>query len=52
MREGIDYSTAAGRGGRHTGRPPRLSTDQARQVRSLRAGAESIADLDGGFGVC
>ena len=40
-----------GRGGRHTGRSPRLTTDQARQVRSLRAGGESIADLDRGFGV-
>jgi len=37
--------------GRHTGRPPRLSPDQVRQVRSLRAGGESIADLVRGFGV-
>ena len=42
-----------GRGGRHTGRSPRLTTDQARPGRSgpLRAGGESIADLDRGFGV-
>jgi len=28
--------------GRHTGRPPRLSEAQSRQVRSLRAGGKSI----------
>ena len=37
--------------GRHPGRSPRLSADQVRQVRGLRAGGESIADLAGGFGV-
>jgi len=37
--------------GRHTGRPPRLTADQVRQVRSLRAAGESIAELVGGFGV-
>jgi len=30
---------------------PRLTADQVRQVRSLRDGGESIADLVGGFGV-
>jgi len=29
----------------------RLTADQVRQVRSLRDGGESIADLVGGFGV-
>lgn len=38
------------RGG-HTGRPSRLSDAQARQVRSLRAGGESIAELIRTFGV-
>ena len=37
--------------GRHTGRPSRLSNAQARQVRSLRAGGESIAELIRTFGV-
>jgi len=37
--------------GRHTGRPARLSPDQVRQVRALRAGGESIADLVRSFGV-
>ena len=36
--------------GRHTGRPPKLTADQARQVRSLRAGGESITDLTRSFG--
>lgn len=36
--------------GRHTGRPPTLTADQARQVRSLRAGGESITDLTRSFG--
>lgn len=31
--------------GRHTGRPPRLTPAQTRQVRALRDGGESIADL-------
>jgi len=31
--------------GRHTGRPPRLSAAQTRQVRALRDGGETIADL-------
>jgi len=37
--------------GRHTGRPPRLSIDQMRQVRALRGGGESISDLVRSFGV-
>jgi DNA invertase Pin-like site-specific DNA recombinase len=37
--------------GRHTGRPPRSTPAQARQVRSLRAGGESIAELARTFGV-
>jgi len=37
--------TAARLRGRHTGRPPRLTPAQTRQVRSLRDGGESIADL-------
>jgi len=37
--------------GRHTGRPPRLTPAQTRQVRSLRNGGESIADLVTSFGV-
>jgi len=35
--------------GRHTGRPPRLSPAQARQVRSLRAGGETIGELVAGL---
>lgn len=37
--------------GRHTGRPPKLTSDQARQVRALRASGESIAELVRSFGV-
>jgi len=37
--------------GRHTGRPPRLTGAQARQVRALRTAGESIADLVRSFGV-
>jgi len=37
--------------GRHTGRPPRLTPAQTRQVRALREGGESIKDLVRGFGV-
>jgi DNA-binding transcriptional ArsR family regulator len=36
--------------GRHTGRPPRLNQVHARQVRALRAGGESIAELMRTFG--
>jgi len=52
MRERAAVARAAARArGRHTGRPSRLSADQVRQVHSLRAGGEWIADLVGGFGV-
>lgn len=37
--------------GRHTGRPPRLTKDQARQVRALRESGESISELVRSFGV-
>ncbi len=37
--------TAARLRGRHTGRPPRLTPAQTRQVRALRDGGETIADL-------
>ena len=37
--------------GRHTGRPPKLSTDQIRQVRALRESGESISDLVRSFSV-
>lgn len=81
LREGIDYTTPAGRmlagifaslaeyerdlmheraaaareaahrRGRHTGRPAKLNPAQARQVRSLREGGESISELVRSFGV-
>jgi DNA invertase Pin-like site-specific DNA recombinase len=37
--------------GRHTGRPPRLTSAQTRQVRSLRADGEPVSDLMRSFGV-
>lgn len=37
--------------GRHTGRPKALSADQARQLRALHAGGESVADLTRSFKV-
>jgi len=37
--------------GRHTGRPPKLSKDQIRQVRALRESGEPISDLVRSFGV-
>jgi DNA invertase Pin-like site-specific DNA recombinase len=37
--------------GRHTGRPPRLTEAQARQLRALRADGESIGELGRSFGV-
>jgi len=37
--------------GRHTGRPPRLTIDQTRQLCALRDGGESINDLVRTFGV-
>ncbi len=52
MHERAAAARAAARArGRHTGRPARLSDDQVRQVRSLRTGGESIADLTRSFGV-
>jgi len=43
--------TAARLRGRHTGRPPRLTPVPTRQVRALRDGGESIADLVTSFSV-
>lgn len=37
--------------GKQTGRPPRLNVDQARQLRALHAGGESVADLCRSFNV-
>ena len=37
--------------GRHTGRPPKLTQAQARQVRALRESGESISELVGSYGV-
>jgi len=37
--------------GRHTGRPPRLSPEQVRQIRTLRDGGESINGLVAGYRV-
>jgi len=37
--------------GRHTGRPPKLTPAQARQIRSLRERGESISDLVASYGV-
>ena len=52
MHERAAAARAAARArGRHTGRPPRLTPDQVRQVRSLREGGESVADLVRSFGV-
>jgi DNA invertase Pin-like site-specific DNA recombinase len=42
---------AARRRGRHTGRPPKLTAGQVRQVRSLREGGESISELVASYGV-
>jgi hypothetical protein len=36
--------------GRHTGRPPRLTAAQVRQLRALRADGESIGELGRSFG--
>lgn len=52
MHERAAAARAAARArGRHTGRPPRLSPAQARQVRALREGGESITDLVRTFAV-
>ncbi len=37
--------------GRHTGRPPKLTQSQARQVRALRDSGESISELVRSYGV-
>jgi DNA invertase Pin-like site-specific DNA recombinase len=37
--------------GRHTGRPPKLTPAQARQVRALRSSGESISELVRSYGV-
>ncbi len=52
MHERAAAARAAARArGRHTGRPPKLTTAQARQVRTLRVGGETISELVAGFGV-
>lgn len=52
MHERAAAARAAARArGRHTGRPPRLSPAQARQVRALRDGGKSITDLVRTFAV-
>ena len=46
MHEHASASRAAARArGGYTGRPPRLSADQVRQVRALRAGGETMPSL-------
>ena len=46
MHERANAARAAARArGGHTGRPPRLSADQVRQVRALRAGGETVPSL-------
>lgn len=40
-----DARAAAKARGKQTGRPSRLNADQARQLRALHAGGESVADL-------
>lgn len=42
---------AAAARGKQTGRPKALTDDQARQLRTLHAGGESVADLCRSFGV-
>lgn len=52
MHERAAAARAAARArGRHTGRPPKLTPAQARQIRSLRERGESISDLVAGYGV-
>lgn len=46
-----DARAAAAARGKQTGRPKALTDDQVRQVRTLRAGGESIADLVTSFKV-
>ena len=50
MHERANAARAAARArSGHTGRPPRLSVDQVRQVRALRAGGESVPSLMAGY---
>lgn len=52
MHERAAAARAAARArGRHTGRPPKLTPAQARQVRALRSGGETIGELVAGYGV-
>jgi len=52
MHERAAAARAAARArGRHTGRPPKLTPAQARQVRALRAGGETISELVAGYSV-
>ena len=52
MHERASAARAAARArGQRTGRPARLSPDQARQVRALRAGGEAVTALAATFGV-
>ncbi len=37
--------------GRHTGRPPKLTAAQVRQIQALRNGGESISELVRSYGV-
>jgi DNA invertase Pin-like site-specific DNA recombinase len=46
-----DARAAASARGKQTGRPPRLDADQQRQLRSLHAAGESVADLCRSFKV-
>jgi DNA invertase Pin-like site-specific DNA recombinase len=46
-----DARSAAAARGKQTGRPKALTDDQARQLRSLHAGGESVADLCRSFKV-
>jgi len=46
-----ERAAAARARGRHTGRPPRPTADQVRQVRKLRADGETIGELVSSFRV-
>lgn len=50
-RELMHERAAAKAHGRHTGRPPKLTEAQGRQIRALRGRGESISDLVAGYGV-
>jgi DNA invertase Pin-like site-specific DNA recombinase len=52
LHEGAAAARAAAKArGRHTGRPPKLTAAQARQVRALRERGESTSDLVAGYDV-